>query len=101
MYVDQQRRGDTCFARFIRDLGTTQIRAPGVMNSIGGYGYLTWTDNALAPNSFWAAGYGGHRIAWSTDPTNQRVFVLFSNSADRHVDQIYPVARAWLALGAK
>jgi CubicO group peptidase (beta-lactamase class C family) len=101
MYVDQQRRGDTCFARFIRDLGTTQIRAPGVMNSIGGYGYLTWTDNALAPNSFWAAGYGGQRIAWSTDPTNQRVFVLFSNSADRHVDQIYPIARAWLALGSR
>ena len=101
IYVDQQRRGDTCFARFIRDLGTTQIRAPGVMNSIGGYGYLTWTDNALAPNSFWAAGYGGQRIAWSTDPTNQRVFVLFSNSADRHADQIYPVARGWLALGGK
>ena len=101
IYVDQQRRGDTCFGRFIRDMGTTQIRAPGLMNSIGGYGYLTWTDNTLAPNSFWAAGYGGQRIAWSTDPNNQRVFVLFSNSADRHVDQIYPVARAWLALGAK
>lgn len=101
MHVDQQRPGDTYFSRFIRDMGTPQTRAPGLMNSIGGYGCLTWTDNALAPYSFWATGYGGLSIAWSTDPANQRVFVLFSNSVDRHVDPICPIARAWLALGSK
>ena len=97
IYVEEQRRSDNCFGRFIRDLGSTHIRAPGVMNSISGYGYLTWTDNTLAPGTFWAAGYGGQRIGWSTDPTNRRIFLLFSNSADRETDRIYPLARDWFS----
>lgn len=99
IWVERLRREDSCMGRFVREMGTTQVRAPGVMNSISGYGYLTWTDNALAPNTFWAAGYGGQRIAWSADPANRRVLLLFSNSADRHADQIYPLAHEWMELG--
>lgn len=99
IWVERLRGADSCMGRFTRELGTTQIRAPGVMNSISGYGYLTWTENALAPNTFWAAGYGGQRIAWSTNPGNRRVFLMFSNSADRHADQIYPIAREWMEMG--
>ena len=100
-YVDQQRRTDTCFGRFIKDMGTTQIRAPGVTKGFDGYGYLTWTDNSFAPNTFWAVGYGGQRIGWSSDPNNKRVFLMFSNSADRDMDQVYPLAREWFSLGQK
>lgn len=99
IWVERLRGSDSCMGRFTRELGSTQIRAPGVMNSIAGYGYLTWTENTLAPHTFWAAGYGGQRIAWSTDPANRRVFMLFSNSADRHADQIYPIARDWMEMG--
>lgn len=101
IYVDNQRRTDTCFGRFIRDMGKTQIRADGVVNHIGGYSYLTWTENSLAPNTFWAVGYGGQRIGWSSDPSNKRIFLMFSNSADRHMDQVYPIARDWFAIGQR
>ena len=99
LWVERLRRADDCMGRFLKEMGSIKIPAPGVMNSSAGYGYLTWTDNAVVPNTFWAAGYGGQRIAWSTDPANQRVFMLFSNSADRNADQIYPIAREWMDLG--
>jgi CubicO group peptidase (beta-lactamase class C family) len=101
VYVDNQRRSDTCFGRFIKDMGTTQIRAPGVTKGFDGYGYLTWTDNSYAPDTFWAVGYGGQRIGWSSDPNNGRVILMFSNSADRDMDQVYPLAQEWFSLGKK
>jgi CubicO group peptidase (beta-lactamase class C family) len=100
-YVDQQRRRGTCFGQFIKDMGTTQIRAPGVTKGFDGYGYLTWTDNSYTPNTFWAVGYGGQRIGWSSDPNNRRSLLMFSNSADRDMDQVYSLAREWFSLGQK
>lgn len=99
IFVEQQRREDTCYGRFIRDMGTRQISASGTQAFMNGYGYFTWTDNELAPNTFWASGFGGQLIGWSTNPANRRVFMIFSNAANRMVDQIYPLARDWMALG--
>jgi CubicO group peptidase (beta-lactamase class C family) len=101
IYVDKERKQDSCFGRFIRDMGSTQIRAPGLVNHMSGYGYFTFTENAMAPQSFWAAGYGGQRIGWSTEAGNARIFMMFSNSADRHMDLVYPIARDWMRLGSK
>jgi CubicO group peptidase (beta-lactamase class C family) len=101
IYVDQQRKQDSCFGRFVRDMGSTQIRAPGLLNQMSGYGYFTFTDNAMVPQSYWAVGYGGQRIGWSTEAGNGRIFMLFSNSADRHMDLVYPIARDWMRLGSK
>jgi hypothetical protein len=55
----------------------------------------------MTPQSFWAVGYGGQRIGWSTQPDNARIFMMFSNSADRHMDLVYPIARDWMRLGSK
>lgn len=101
IYIDKERKQDSCFGRFIRDMGSTQIRAPGLVNHMSGYGYFTFTENAMAPQSFWAAGYGGQRIGWSTEAGNARVFMMFSNSADRHMDLVYPIARDWMRLASR
>ena len=99
----QERRGrDDCYGRFLRELSSTQIRAPmqpGVNGYFHGYGYFTWTENRLAPGTFWAVGYGGQRIGWSTHAANRRIFLMFGNAADRHMQQIYPLAQAWIGLG--
>ena len=101
IYIDKERQKDSCFGRFIRDMGSTQIRAPSLVNHMSGYGYFTFTENAMVPQSFWAAGYGGQRIGWSTETGNSRIFMMFSNSADRQMDLVYPIARDWMRLGSK
>ncbi len=101
IYVDNERKQDTCFGRFVRELSSTQIRAPGLVNHMSGYGYFTFTDNSIVPKSYWAVGYGGQRIGWSTEPENKRIFMMFSNSADRNMDLVYPIARDWMKLGSK
>ena len=100
IFVERQRRENTCYGRFVRDMGTRQISASGTQAFMNGYGYFTWIDNEWAPNTFWASGFGGQLIGWSTNPANRRVFMIFSNASNRMVDQIYPLARDWMALGA-
>jgi CubicO group peptidase (beta-lactamase class C family) len=104
LHVQARRGGDDCQGRFLRELSRTQIPAPlqpGVNGFFNGYGYFTWTENRLAPGTFWAVGYGGQRIGWSTDAANRRIFLMFGNAADRHMQQVYPLAQAWIRLGAK
>lgn len=104
LHVQARRGGDDCLGRFLRELSSTQIAAPmqpGVNGYFDGYGYFTWTQNRLAPDTFWAVGYGGQRIGWSTDTANRRIFLMFGNAADRHMQQVYPLAREWIGMGSR
>ncbi len=104
LHVQTRRGGNDCYGNFLRELSGTQIAAPlqpGVNGYFNGYGYYTWTDNRMAPDTFWAVGYGGQRIGWSTDATNRRIFLMFGNAADRHMQQVYPLAQAWIRLGTR
>jgi CubicO group peptidase (beta-lactamase class C family) len=96
----QVRRGEAgCFGDWLRAMGSSQGRIPlidGINGYFGGYGYFTWTDNGLVPQTSWAAGYGGQRIGWSSDPANRRIFITFGNSADKDMNAIYPVANRWI-----
>ena len=104
IFVQNERRSDSCLGRYLREMSRTQIAAPmqeGVNGYFKGYGYFTWTENTLAPETFWAVGYGGQRIGWSTDPENRRIFLMFSTSADHHMARIYPLANAWINPSAR
>mgnify|MGYP003346312793 CR=1 FL=1 len=98
-YVQRQRILDGCFGAYLKEMSRTQIKIPmidGINGYFAGYGFFTWTDNTLAKNTFWAVGYGGQRIGWSTNPAVRRMFLMFSNSADKDMNAIYPVADRWI-----
>ena len=62
--ADAGQLGASCFGNYVREVvSRTQIpngysRADCTSESLfAGYGYLTWTDNEIAPKTFWASGY--------------------------------------------
>ena len=63
--------------------------------AFAGYGYLIWTDNETAPDTYWAVGIGGRRIAWSR--RNDRMLIAFSNVEDWMAD-LQALFRDWSAL---
>jgi len=82
MWVKDSSRTDGCFGDYVRQAASSQIK--NVQKNAGklfdSYGFLTWTDSKLAPDTFWAVGYGGQRIGWSTK--NAKAIVIFSNTED-------------------
>jgi len=99
VWVKRSSQQQGCFGDFVRKATTTQIsnssRKMGKL--FGGYGYFTWTENQVVPNTAWASGWGGQRIGWSTEPANQRMVITFSN-IESWMPDVYEVARAWNAL---
>lgn len=79
-----------------REATTTQVRNPGTTApAFDGYGYFVWTGTRYAPGTFWAAGWGGQRIGWSTRPDNARILLTFGNS-DRLMPELYRAASPWI-----
>lgn len=99
LYIRDQRDAAGCEGQFVRDLSTSQTRIskiPGVNGFFSGYGFLTWTDNDLVPQSAWAVGHHGQRIGWSTQRGNPRLFLTFGDGSDADMARLYPLARRWL-----
>jgi len=93
-WVKQSSRQEDCFGRYLRDASRKQIaRMPTQV--FAGYGFLIWTDNEIAPDTYWAAGGGGQRIAWSH--RNDRMLIVFSDHEDWMGD-VYALFRDWSAL---
>jgi CubicO group peptidase (beta-lactamase class C family) len=92
-----------CFGDFVSDAMKTQIKNGSGPNdrrfgkAFGGYGYFIWTENSAAPSTAWALGWGGQRIGWSTDPTNSRMIVTFSN-VENWQQEASELARDWMRL---
>jgi CubicO group peptidase (beta-lactamase class C family) len=101
-WVKQASQQSDCFGNYVREASRTQIsnghsRTDRTSGSLfAGYGYLTWTDNEIAPKTFWAAGYGGQRIGWSYD--SNRMVVAFSNLED-WTAELYGLFRDWKNVG--
>ena len=90
--VNEGQSGD-----FLREATKTQVSNSDKRFGprFDGYGYMFWTDNSLAPATFWATGMGGQRIGWSYD--NDRMLIAFSNRED-WMDPLYRLYKAWSEL---
>ncbi len=98
MWVKASSKEQGCFGDYVRAATKTQIKngpAKSQRHSgqlFAGYGYLTWTDNEIAPNMYWASGYGGQRIGWSND--SDRIIIVFSG-AENWMPALYELGKAW------
>jgi hypothetical protein len=100
VWVKRSSKEQGCFGDYVRAALTTQISNGSSPNTrkmgklFAGYGYFTWTENSIAPNTAWASGWGGQRIGWNTDPSNNRMVITFSN-VESWMPEVYEVARDW------
>jgi CubicO group peptidase (beta-lactamase class C family) len=97
-WVKQASKKSDCFGKFVNEASHTQISTarPGTKwgkNSVRGYGYLTWTENPIAPNTYWAEGWGGQRIGWNYK--NDRMVISFSNH-EIWIPELYALYRDWM-----
>jgi CubicO group peptidase (beta-lactamase class C family) len=101
-WVKRSSKAQGCFGDFVRAAMSTQIENAGTLatrksgKQFGGYGYLVWTDNALAPDTAWALGHGGQRIGWHKN--SDRMVVVFSN-AENWMPDVYALAKDWSRVG--
>jgi len=89
-WVLQASQSADCLGSYVREASRRQIRTGYKIHA--GYGYLTWTDISSAPETYWAAGYGGQRIGWSYE--GKRMIVAFSNASD-WMEDLYLLYREW------
>lgn len=98
LWVKRSSKEKGCFGDFVRAALSTQIRngtSPADRKHgqlFAGYGYFTWTENKLAPNTAFASGWGGQRISWHRD--SDRMIVVFSG-VENWMPELYEVARDW------
>jgi len=100
LWVKNNEVKQDCFGNYVREASKTQIK--NISKIMGqyfdGYGYLTWTENKLLKDSYWAVGYGGQRIGWNHQ--NKRMLLAFSN-IENYMDKLYALYAEWAALPSK
>ncbi|TWO72979.1 serine hydrolase [Caenimonas sedimenti] len=94
VWVKESHTAPGCFGDYVRELSKVQVTDRAKTGRIGflGYGYLTWIGTLPTPNSFWAVGYGGQRIAWN--PSNGRILIVFSN-VENYMDEVAKLYGEW------
>lgn len=94
VFVNEKRQDQDCLGEFIRDMSTPQRKIQSTHGAdMRGYGYFTWNDNKTVPASYWAQGYGGQFIGWSTQ--NKKMIVMFSTQERAVV--AHQIAKHWFA----
>jgi CubicO group peptidase (beta-lactamase class C family) len=89
--------GQDCLGNFLRDASRPQIstRGPnGPFMQFNHYGYFTWVDHKMVPDSFYAQGVGGQIVAWNKK--NKRTMVVFANESP--VKELGAIYRDWSKL---
>ena len=87
----------SCLGNFLKEAAAPQLpaRGPnGPFNQFDSYGYFTWVDHKMVPDSFYAHGVGGQIIAWNK--RNRRTMVVFSNESP--ANDLAAIYRDWSRL---
>lgn len=88
IWVQKSSKETGCFGDYVRASITPKINNNANPRRFGAtfntYGYYIWLNNTYAANSYWAVGFGGQRIGWSTN--NNRILIVFSNLENWAVD---------------
>jgi CubicO group peptidase (beta-lactamase class C family) len=100
LWVKNNEAKKDCFGNYVRQASSTQIKNDRkiIGQYFDGYGYLTWTENKMLKDSYWAVGYGGQRIGWNHQ--NKRMLVAFSN-VENYMDKLYALYSEWADLPSK
>jgi CubicO group peptidase (beta-lactamase class C family) len=89
--------GQDCLGNFLRDAARPQLSARGPngpFTQFNHYGYFTWVDHKMVPDSFYAHGVGGQIVAWNKK--NKRTMVVFSNESP--ANELGAIYRDWSKL---
>jgi len=88
---------NSCLGSYLKDAAKPQISARGPngpFNQFNNYGYFTWVDHKMVPDSFYAHGVGGQIVAWNK--RNKRMMVVFSNESP--ANELAAIYREWSKL---
>ena len=88
---------NSCLGSYLKDAAKPQIsvRGPnGPFVQFNNYGYFTWVDHKMVPDSFYAQGFGGQIVAWNK--RNKRMMVVFSNESP--ANELGVIYREWSKL---
>jgi CubicO group peptidase (beta-lactamase class C family) len=96
IWIKEQRDSETCLGRYLKE--ATRKQVPTHVGShypqrLHGYGYLFGVENEFVPDTYWAIGFAGQEIAWST--RSQKMVMSFANS-DEHVVELEKIYAEWL-----
>jgi len=97
LWVQEQRKRTDCFGNFLMSATQHQVgnrTGSNFPQAFKSYGYYFGLDNANAKESFWAVGFGGQRIGWST--RNDKIMLSFSNS-DAKVADLERLFNQWIS----
>jgi len=97
IWIQEQRKRADCLGGFLS--AATQRQAENRAGSnfpqaFKSYGYYFGLDNENVKDSFWAVGFGGQRIGWST--RNEKIVISFSNS-DAKIADLERLFNQWIA----
>ena len=88
---------NSCLGNYLKDAAKPKISARGPNGPFAqfkNYGYFTWVDHQMVPDSFYAHGVGGQIVAWNK--RNKRTMVVFSNESP--ANELAAIYKEWSKL---
>jgi len=96
IWIQEQRKRADCLGGFLSAATQRQAQNRAGSNfpqAFKSYGYYFGLDNENVKDSFWAVGFGGQRIGWST--RNEKIVISFSNS-DAKIADLEQLFNQWI-----